>query len=59
MAFFFTVLGWQGELTNPERDKCIGLEWFTADALLDRMADYCRVAMHDIDAGKSFSVYGW
>ncbi|WP_433579704.1 NUDIX hydrolase [Nocardia brasiliensis] len=59
MAFFFTVRSWQGDPTNLEPDKCSALEWFTPNALPEYMIDYCRDAMHEIDAGKPFSIYGW
>ncbi|WP_433521025.1 NUDIX hydrolase [Nocardia pseudovaccinii] len=59
MAFFFTVADWQGEPVNLELQKCSALEWFTLDALPDRMIDYCRVAIKHIADGSAFSVYGW
>lgn len=59
VAFFFTVQRWAGELENREPDKCTGLRWFPFDALPDHMIDYCREALDHINAGQSFSVYGW
>ncbi|MBF6169466.1 NUDIX domain-containing protein [Streptomyces gardneri] len=59
MAFFFTVRSWQGAPTNLEPDKCHELRWFSADALPDRMIDYCRAAVLHIAEGELFSTFGW
>jgi len=58
-AFFFIVREWDGEPENREPEKCSELAWFPLDALPDHMIAYCRAAMEDIAAGRSFSVFGW
>jgi 8-oxo-dGTP diphosphatase len=58
-AFFFIVRQWDGTPENREPHKCGELRWFPLDALPDHLIDYCRVALHHIAAGQSFSTYGW
>ncbi|BDU04600.1 NUDIX hydrolase [Nocardia cyriacigeorgica] len=59
VAFFFTIDTWTGEPTNREPTKCAELRWYALDALPERMISYCRTALDQIAAGRSFSVYGW
>ncbi len=59
MAFFFSVIDWDGEPENREPEKCSDLAWFPVDNLPDHMIDYCRVALQRVAAGAPFSTYGW
>jgi 8-oxo-dGTP pyrophosphatase MutT (NUDIX family) len=59
VGFYFAVREWNDEPLNAEPDKCAELRWFALDALPDAMMDYARVALADLDAGRSLGFFGW
>ena len=54
---FFKCRKYQGTLKNNEPEKCGGLQYFDKDDLPRNIVDYIRVAIKDIENGKTYGEY--
>lgn len=56
---FFVVKEWTGEIENREPEKCDDLSWFPLAELPDNTIPYIKIALAHIQAGVSYSEFGW
>jgi 8-oxo-dGTP diphosphatase len=54
---FFEADQWDGEVTNPELEKCDDLSWFPIDSLPDSILPLIRLVISDVEKGKRYSEY--
>lgn len=55
----FEVLKWAGEPRNAEPDQHGDLAWFDLKNLPDTIVPPIRFALEQIEAGKTYSEFGW
>jgi 8-oxo-dGTP diphosphatase len=55
--YFFEVIKWSGELSNPEPEKCDHMKWFPMSNLPDSMVSYVRTAIEHYAAGRVYSEF--
>lgn len=55
----FEAESWQGELYNAEPHKHSALEWLDLNELPDNIVPPVRHYLEQIQAGKSYTQYGW
>ncbi|MFC0844671.1 NUDIX domain-containing protein [Streptomyces noboritoensis] len=58
-ALFFEIVRPKWDLANTEPDKCAGWEFFTADALPEKIVPYAKTALGHIAKGVLYSEQGW
>jgi 8-oxo-dGTP pyrophosphatase MutT (NUDIX family) len=59
IGFFFHVTEWSGDITNAEPHKCTELRWFPINELPENTIPYIRHALERIEAGETYSEFGW
>ena len=57
--FFITTKAWEGQITNKEPDKCSELKWFTISNLPDKIVEYVKCAVDNIENKIYYSEHGW
>lgn len=55
--YFFEVIKWDGEIQNPEPDKCDDLQWFVLSSLPSNTIPYIKAALTAYAAGKIYSEF--
>ncbi len=55
--YFFEVKKYSGEITNPEPEKCDGLDWYPLSKLPDNTVLYIRDALGHYAAGRIYSEF--
>lgn len=55
--YFFEVQKWEGEIQNPEPDKCDGLHWFALSALPENIIPYIKSALTHYASGHVYSEF--
>ncbi|MEK7499066.1 MAG: NUDIX domain-containing protein [Patescibacteria group bacterium] len=55
--YFFEVVKWSGELSNPEPEKCEALDWFPITKLPENVIPYIRCAIEHYNAGRVYSEF--
>lgn len=55
--YFFEVRKWNGEIRNPEPDKCEDLTWFSILQLPQNIIPYIKVALDNYAAGHMYSEF--
>lgn len=55
--YFFEVTKWEGEVQNPEPDKCDGLDWFILSELPENTIPYIKAALNAYAAGQIYSEF--
>lgn len=59
IEFFMTTDSYEGEIVNTEPEKCDDLAWFPLDALPENTIDHVRTAIGLVQAGVTYSEFGW
>lgn len=59
MQLVFRARSWQGEPRVLEPDKCVGWDWWPADALPEPTVAYTRAAIEGIRKGRPYTEMGW
>lgn len=57
--FFFVCTKWEGEIHNPEPEKCDDLRWFPLEALPKNTIPYIRKAISYYRESIFYSETGW
>lgn len=55
--YFFEVRKFSGTITNPEPDKCDGLDWFKLSELPANIIPYIKAALTEYAAGRVYSEF--
>jgi ADP-ribose pyrophosphatase YjhB (NUDIX family) len=59
MSMFFSAKQWTGEPKNMEPHKCSELSWFPLSSLPENTVGYVRHAINQVQAGRTYSEFGW
>ena len=59
IAIYFSLVRWEGDVTNREPEKCAALEWFPLNALPDELLPDVRGALELSAVGICYSEFGW
>ncbi|MFI1283849.1 NUDIX domain-containing protein [Streptomyces sp. NPDC020858] len=59
LQLVFRAHRWEGTEQVREPDKCVGWEWWPADALPEPIVPYARAAIEGIRAGRLYTEMGW
>ncbi|MFF3330583.1 NUDIX domain-containing protein [Streptomyces sp. NPDC002888] len=59
LQLVFRARRWQGEPRVLEPDKCVGWDWWPADALPEPTVPYARAAIDGIRNGRLYTEMGW
>ncbi len=57
--FFFACTQWDGDLCNPEPEKCDDLRWFPITKLPKNTVAYVRSAINHYQNSIFYSEHGW
>lgn len=57
VEYFFEVTKWEGEITNPEPDKCADLTWYSISDLPTDIIPYIKQALEQYIAGNPYSEF--
>jgi hypothetical protein len=59
LYFFFLIRMWQNEPINMEPDKCSEIGWHPVSQLPTDMIEHVRIALTDIQEGKTYVEFGF
>ncbi|MEO6077322.1 MAG: NUDIX domain-containing protein [Candidatus Andersenbacteria bacterium] len=55
--YFFEVTKWEGEISNPEPEKCADLTWYKLSELPDDIIPYIKSALDHYVKGEMYSEF--
>lgn len=55
--YFFETREWKGEISNPEPEKCAGLDWFPINNLPENIIPYVKTVLEHYANGEVYSEF--